>query len=312
MMRKLLHILFFVAVFTLISECAFAGAWSKPNFSATPGGEHIGKLVTKIETITMKIHEASTKMMRYGDMIICASLYGKAAEIDLILFKIQVVDLTLFIVGGIFYILGFFIMMIASFYMFDVAFNLIVTIILLPIALSLWLFSWTKDKLATVMQNIAYYTGLFIFLPLGILIGCKIVTVVIDDALSSNLESYFDRDRSEELEELLGLISLPFLKILLSYVLAIKIIPLMADDFCTHFFGKALAGNPMKENVAQIAQMVKKHTLDKVAKYAGDVIKHQTGTAIKNAGEKMGGENPGLLSRAISSYGANMAQTKKQ
>ena len=57
--------------------------------------------------------------------------------------------------------------------------------------------------------------------------------------------------------------------------------------------------------------MLKKHTLDKAAKFAGDVLKHQTGKTIEKAGEKMGGSNPGLLSRSIARYGAEMAQTKK-
>lgn len=315
MIKKYLYLLFFIAIFFLACESSFAAGgvgMGKPDFSGTPGGSHIGALVNNITNMANEIHKASSKMMKFGDMLICASLHGKAALISIpLLPDIRIIDLSLFLVGGIFYILGFMIMMIASFYMFDVAFNLVISIILLPVGLSLWLFSWTKDKMGTILTNVAYYTGLFIFLPLGILIGKEVVYTVIEDALSPDIWAIYDNDQSDLLEEKLGLVQIPFLKILLSYIIAIKVIPLMADDFCTHFFGKALVGNPMKENMSQIGNMIKKHTVDKAAKFAKDVAKHQTGNAIKKAGEKMGGDNAGLLSRSIASYGAEMAKTKK-
>ncbi len=312
MIKKYLHILLVIAIMLLACEYAFADV-ATPDFSGTPGGSEIGKLVNNITNMAKEIHKASNKMMKFGDMLICASLYGKAAEIGVpFLPNIRLISLTLFFAGGIFYILGFMIMMIASFYMFDVAFNLVISIMLLPIGLSLWLFAWTKDKVSTIMLNIAYYTGLFIFLPLGILLGKTLVATVIDTALPTggDIWNIYNYDQSELLEDHLGIIQRPFLMILLSYILAIKIIPLMADDFCTHFFGAALVGNPMKENLAQLGNMVKKHTIDRAAKYAKDVAKHQTGNAIKNAGEKMGGENAGFVSRTIARYGAEMAKTK--
>lgn len=314
MIRKCLYILLFIAALFLACETSYAkGAvtLSKPDFSQTPGGSNIGELITNITKMANEIHTSSSKMMKFGDMLICASLYGKAAEIDLIIIHPKIIDLSLFFVGGIFYILGFIVMLVASFYMFDVAFNLLISIILLPLGLALWMFSWTKDKITTVMNNIAYYTGLFIFLPLGILIGKEIVYAVIEEALSPDIWTIYNNDQSDIIEAKLGLVQIPFLKILLSYIIAIKVIPLMADDFCTHFFGKALVGNPMKENMSQIATMIKKHTVDKAAKFAKDVAKHQTGKAIQKAGEKMGGDNAGLLSRSVASYGKEMAKTKK-
>ena len=309
MIKKYLHILLFIAVLLLTCEYAFAA--DAPDFSETPGGSEIDKLIDKITTMAKEIHRASNSMMKFGDMLICASLHGKAADvgIDPIL-NIRVIDLSLFFAGGIFYILGFMVMMIASFYMFDVAFNLVLSIMLMPIGLSLWLFSWTKDKLKPILENVIYYTGLFIFLPLGILLSKVLVEEVIESALSRDVWDLYEQDRSDILEKKLGLIQRPFLQILLSYILAIKIVPLMANDFCKHFFGQSLIGSPMSENLTKLAQMVKKITIDKVAKYAGDVAKHQTGKAIQKAGEKMGGKNPGLLARSISRYGKEMSQTK--
>jgi hypothetical protein len=256
MIKKYLHILLVIAIMLLACEYAFAASdFDKPDFSTTPGGSEIGKLVGNINNMAKEIHKASNKMMKFGDMLICASLHGEAADvgIDPIL-EIRLIDLSLFFAGGIFYILGFMVMMVASFYMFDVAFNLVISIILLPLGLSLWLFAWTKDKVGIIMENIAYYTGLFIFLPLGILLGSEVVKTVIESALSPNVWQLYEQDRSDILEQQLGMIERPFLQILLSYIIAIKIIPLMADDFCSHFFGKALVGNPMKENLSQITE----------------------------------------------------------
>ena len=40
----------------------------------------------------------------------------------------------------------------ASFYMFDVAFNLSISIILLPLGIALWPFGWTKAKLKNIVS----------------------------------------------------------------------------------------------------------------------------------------------------------------
>ena len=65
------------------------------------------------------------------------------------------------------------------------------------------------------------------------------------------------------------------IKIFLSYVVALRVLPLMASEFYGHYFNGAFAGNPISEHVTQLLSGLKNKTVGKVAKYGKDVAKHQ-------------------------------------
>ena len=192
--------------------------------------------------------------------------------------------------------------------MFDVAFNLCVSISLLPLAISLWPFAWTRGKLKKVIDTIVYYVGVFMFLPLGIMVANTLVVSVVQEVTGAgDLETLFKSDNSDILGDKLGIITLGFLKLLLAYLVAFKIIPLFANEFCKYFFGSALLGSPINEKITQMVQTVKKATVDRIGKYTKDVAKHQAGKSI----QKMGNENRNFMQRAIAEFGKDMAKTKK-
>ena len=148
-------------------------------YSELSGGSAMNKLSNNIEQMARSINKASSEMMNFSSMLYCNSLHGKAAdwEFDIAGWKktFRVISLELWISSVILTIVGFMVMVAASFYMFDVAFNLSLSITLLPLAIALWPFGWTRSKLKDVVESIAYYTGVFIFLPLGIVIANKII-----------------------------------------------------------------------------------------------------------------------------------------
>ena len=249
-------------------------------------------LVDGVTNMADKINKASKEMMKIGDMLICNSLHGEAADVKLevagiSIAKFKFISFDIFISGCVLYVLGFFIAVIASFYMFDVAFNLSLSIVLLPIALALWPFAWTRGKLKTVVESIAYYTGLFIFLPLGILIGAQLVVTIIEGAFTNSegspidIMTVFNEDKSDIIRDNLGVFTLTFLKVLVSYLVAMRIIPLMANEFCSHFFGGSLVGSPMSEKMTQAIAVANQKTIGKAAKFGKDVASHKIGKAIK-------------------------------
>lgn len=327
-MKKIL--ISFLFIFSLCggANTAYASIFDKlPEFKIDiPGiagfaGIKLGaldELNKNVYDMAKMINEASSEMMKFGDMLMCNALHGEASYMKPsfmgITFEIQLFDPEILLSGCIFYILGFFIMMICSFYMFDVAFNLSICMALLPIALALWPFGWTRDKLKSVIDSIVYYTGVFIFLPLGILISQKLVETVADNAIGAasggefDFRSAYNEDKADLIKDNLGIFTLPFLKILLCYVVAIRIIPLMANDFCNTFFGRALVGNPMSQTVSQLTSELKERTIGKMAKYGKDVVKHQLGKQIESAGNK----NGGFWARTVARYGKNMANTRKK
>ncbi len=274
------------------------------------------KLNNEIMKLTRDISIASAQMMKFGDMLLCNARYSAAAEINFSVVGIDIISidfivLDIYISGWILYIIGFFIMMISTFYLFDIAFNLTISITLLPLALALWPFGITRDKLKLVIESILYYVGLFIFLPLGVLIAKTLAQTVVNDAFSGSgfdFETAFNQDQSDLIRDNLGLFTLPFLKILLCYIVALKIIPLMAGEFCEHFFGSALVGNPMSERMTEMSKLAAK-PLKKVGNYGKNVLQHQTGKGLEKFGNN---KNAGILRSAIGRYGKRLAKTKRR
>lgn len=317
-MVKFLYSFFFMFFILFISapNAVAQGRLEVPNTPIKIDGQNISamdELNKNIHEMTKKIDKASRQMMKIADMIICNASHGAAATVSFetegFSIKFELFAIDILISGWILYVLGFFMTIIASFYMFDIAFNLSLSILLLPLALALWPFAWTKGKLGIVVKSIAYYTGLFIFLPLGILIGVALVTEVIDSVFpeGSSFIKAFNEDKSDEIRDTLAFYTWGFFKVVLSYLVAMKVLPLMAQEFCNHFFDGALVGDPMNQKMTQIIAVAKQKTIGKVTKFGKDVIKHQTGKGIEKAGNKMGGFMGGVLSR----YGRQIGQTRR-
>lgn len=277
--------------------------------------EALIKLNDEIMKLTRDISNASSQMMKFGDMLLCNARYGAAAELNFSVIGIDIITLDfialdIYVSGLILFVIGFFIMMVATFYLFDIAFNLTICIALLPLALALWPFGITRDKLKLVIESILYYVGLFIFLPLGVLMAKTLIMTVVNDAFSGsgfNFTEAFNQDQSDLIKDNLGLFSITFLKVLLCYIVALKIIPLMAGEFCEHFFGGALVGNPMNERMSEISKIAAK-PFKKIGKYGKDVARHQIGKGIENKGKKSGG----FMGRMMQRYGRQMAKTRRR
>ena len=313
MIKRYIYILFLLIGFNFVSSNASAAVPDLSMFDSQPA---LKELTLNIYDIAEKIHIASSEMMKIGNMVLCNSLHGKAAEwkfsvlgmFDISLGRMIAPDL--FLSGVLLYVMGFFVMLISSYYMFDVAFNLAISMALLPIALSLWLFGWTKDYLKKVIDSITFYTGLFIFLPLGILLAKEIVEAVINGVISSNtnIEELFKEDNADKIKDVFGMFTMSIIKIILCYMLAFKIIPTMADEFCKHFFDKNLAGSPLKDKIKQLVDKTKNEIQKKLGKYAGDVAKH---TAGKGVGHFANGTGDNFMSRSLQRYAQNLSNNKK-
>lgn len=274
----------------------------------------LNTLQNDVDKMTRKIHVASSQMMKFGDMLLCNAVHGEASyySLDLQLVKItaHLICFDTFISGAVFYVMGFFIMVLASFYLFDVAFNLTLAIVLLPIALALWPFAWTRDKLKKIIDSVVYYTGVFMFLPLGVVLAVKILEEVVNNQFKKDGFDFlaaYEADKSDLLRDHLGVFSFGFLAVLLCYLIALKLIPLMASEFCSHFFGGALVGNPLKDKLTQAKDVLKDRTVGRAKKYGKDAVAHKAGKGI----ESLGNSHGNLIQRTIARYGKTMAKRKR-
>lgn len=275
----------------------------------------LGTLTSSVSTMAKEINASSSTMMKYASMLMCNALHGQAAYRSIsasfhgvsVALEFYFPELSTLVSGFVLYAIGFFIMLVASYYLFDVALNISVALCVLPMGFALWPFGWTRDKLKPMIESIVYYTGVFIFLPMGIYIAKLIVKIVVFESADFDFEKAFIDDDSQAIAENLGLFTLGFLKAVICYIVAIYIIPLMSEEFCSHFFGNALVGSPMSDTIQKGVDIAKKHTVGKLAKYGADVAKSQTGKAIKSMGDKDGN----ILDRAMYRYGKQMSKTRK-
>lgn len=278
-------------------------------------------LKNSIVLMARKINVAASHMMKYGDMLVCNAEHGENSYYTLNMigfsFSVHWVEPFTWLSGWILLILGFFIMLLAAFYIFDVAFNLAISLFLLPLCLALWPFGWTKDKLKTNIEGITYYVGIFIFLPMGILIAVKIVEQVMKGILKTGVaseeyqldfETAFLEDQSDLIRDHLGIDSFDFWKIFFCYIVALRVIPLMATEFCTHFFSSSAVGNPMSDKLSQGIQVVKNATVGRAGRYGADVLKHQSGRLV----QRMGNQRGGWFRRSLYRYGKQLAKTKRR
>lgn len=307
MKKKFLSFILSLFIFCLISGYA----------RAATGIGAVDTLTKDVTLMAQKINESSSEMMKLAAMLMCNALHGKDAYRSVSADVIGVAKVSLqfyfpvlstLISGFVLYAIGFFIMLVASYYLFDVAFNISISLTVLPMGFALWPFGWTRDKLKPMIESIVYYTGVFIFLPMGIYIARLLVQMVAFDTPDFNFEEAFEKDNSELIAEHLGLFSLGFLKAVVCYVIAIRLIPLMAEDFCTHFFGGSLVGTPMADNVKKGVNKAKQYTLGKLGDFASDTAKKQTGDALQSAGDKDGNS----VDRTIHSYGEQMSNNTKK
>lgn len=277
------------------------------------------QLSDNIVELAQLINNSTSEMMRFGDMLMCSGLHGSAADTNIAgIVSIKTIGLKIYTSGAILYTIGLLIMLMTSFYLFDAAFNLSLAVILLPLVLALWPFGWTRDKLQKIINSIVYYVGIFIFLPLGVLMAKELAFTIVESTFKNSTDFSFmeayEADQSDLIVENLGVFCMPFLKVLLFYVVAIRIIPLMAVDFCQYFFGQALTGSPMMDRITEMSKHLMKQG-KKAGKFGKDVAKHQVGSSIKNKGNKMTNPSNNVFTRALgrvmAQYGRNMGRTRR-
>lgn len=275
------------------------------------------ELKHNIVSMAYMINAASSKMMKFADMLLCYAQHGEASYAEfsvagIVSINVHFIEPETWLSGAVFYVLGFFILMMASFYMFDISFNLSIALVILPIGLALWPFGWTRDKLKPMIESIAYYTGVFIFLPLGIVLAVNLIKGVADDAIRSgggiDFDSAFEQGKADLIKDNLGITSSGFLKLLICYILAMRIIPMMAVEFCQHFFGESLVGTPIGDKLNDMLSATKEKTIGKAWKMGKDITKHQTGKMIRDQGDKKGN----LFQRALYRYGDNIAKSTRR
>ena len=247
------------------------------------------KMLNNLMTYVAAVDGTVTSHMKLGHMITChAQNMGQWVVLG---FKVN--NILTWICGALIWFMGFMITFAILFYLIDITFKIGFSIIAFPIAMALWPFSITTDKLKAIVNMIINAAGLFIFLAITVSVGLVLVdsALSIDDLLSNSNEAVgkgiiamfeaIERGDNEYVSDHFSLFSTAFLVLIFAYLYAFKSISSTNEDYVKQFFPDSVLGDqrPMHQMLVGAVDF----TTSKIkqgAKFGKDIIKHQTSLAM--------------------------------
>lgn len=298
-----------------------AASVSTQGASSLGGGIIPDHVLTSIYETTRKINDKTALMLTMGHSLTCHAVHAGKNSVGCCGIELfDYPDFSVWLCGGIIYIVGFMMTMSITFYVVDIAFKLGFAIIMLPIGIALWPFPITKDKLTTLISIIIKSAGIFAFLAITVSYALNMV----DTATSMNLtddvppiavqaikqkassqgldwdklggmEKLFfmiNNNMTDAIAENFTLFSLYFLVLMFAMVYGFKLIGSTIEDYVDKFFPDKAFGKaaPMHGSMTQAVDFAKKNTVDKAASWAGDVATATTGRLMKGTGKLMTGK----------------------
>lgn len=247
-------------------------------------------VLQKIYNTTYKMSTAVGKIMAMGHAVMCQATHAFRSELNIAdVIVVRYTNIPMWFCGIIVYFIGFMITLSVVFYLVDIGFKLGFAVIMLPVAIALWPFPPTKDKLPMIISIILKSAAIFAFLSLTITYTFNL----IDHAVGGIKEfsEMIDNNDINEASEKFSLFSMEFLLIVFALAYGMRLIGNTIPDYVDAFFSDQVFGNasPIHGSMTQAMDFAKKKAVAPVAKYAKDVAKTQTGNLMKGSGKLISG-----------------------
>lgn len=311
MIKKICVLLFFILTTTLVLPVSESEALSraekqskcevlKEKTKTTPQDTSLKNDIIPVdllENFSNTMHNISNNLIPVqvlGDALMCHAVHGdpwEATVAGIHLFSWP--NIPIWLCGAIIYCFGFILALSVAFYIVDVSFKLGFSIIVLPLAIALWPFAWTKDKLMTCISVFLKSAGILIFLSLTAAYVLNMFSTVL-----SGLNSVMDaltENKTAEVAETFSLTSEHFILIVVVLIYGMKLIGSTISDYVDKFFpdktfGGGSKASPMHGLSTQAVDFAKQKAIAPATKFAHDVAKTQTGRLTSGAGKLMQGK----------------------
>lgn len=246
-----------------------------------------------VEKIYIKVADLSI----LGDALMCHATHAGENEITIAGVKIFAYpNFGVWICGAVIYFFGFMLSLAIAFYIIDISFKLGLAVILLPIGVALWPFSWTKNKLQNLISIILKSAGIFVFLAMSASYALNMLSASIGGI--ETIFSAIDQENTDVISHYFTLFSTSFLVIVASLVYGQKLIGSTTKDYVDKFFPDNVFGggsgsgamgdaSPMHHLSTQAVDFTKKKIVAPAASFVGDVATTQAGRATAGIGRKM-------------------------
>ena len=300
------------------------------------GGIIPDNVLTSIYSTTKKISDSTATLLVLGNSLICHAVHAgrqKFKFIGIELFSYP--DFSVWLCGIIIYCVGFMMTLSISFYVADIAFKLGFAVIMLPIAISLWPFPPTKDKLSAIISIILNNAAIFIFLGITVSYALNLIghATTMDIPFDSptveasvkkmageakGLEKLFvliNESATDPIAATFTIFSSFFVIMMFALVYGFKLIGSAVPDYANKFFPDkgTGGGSPIHDTMTQGVDFVKKHTVDRAVSYASDVVKTQAGRLTKGLGNAMAGNHVrGSTRQSVGQFCNNLVGNTKK
>lgn len=204
------------------------------------------------------------------------------------------------ICGFIIYLVIFFLAMTIGMYFVDVSFKLGFAVLFLPITLSLWPFSPTKDKLSSNLSIVIRNAMLFAFVAMGVSYSVLLIKQGVIgnqedwkefwDVVDGGRQAY--QSNMAHLSTKYSLDSTKVLVIIFCIIFGFKIVSSSINNYLDTIFSDSgfdgSGKSPMHHMGTQALGFVTSRTVAPALSYARDVALTQSGRAVSAVGQSMG------------------------
>ncbi len=252
-------------------------------------------VLANIYSTTRQISDSVAVVSVLGEALMCHATHaGKKSILSIGSVKIgNYPDIPVFLCGLIIYFFGFMLLLSITFYIVDISFKLGFAVIVLPIGIALWPFSWTKDKLPKLISIILKSAAIFVFLAMAVSYTLNIISVALNGL--DDLFEAIDTNNTDYVSETFTIFSTHFLVIAAAFIYGFKLVGTAVADYADKFFpdktfGKSRGSSPMHHLGTQAVDFAKKKVVAPVASFAGDVAMTQAGRLTEGAGRVLSGQ----------------------
>ncbi len=249
-------------------------------------GNEMNALLDALRVIT---YNTSSEMI-IGNMIMCYSTQEKGGKWNFL----GVPNIFMWLEGAVVWCCGFMLTLAVGYYFLDISLKVGFAVLAFPIAVGLWPFNITKDKISLVLSIITKAAASFAFMAITTWFGIELLFASLGgaDSLYANFDAItMGTGNAEAIKEdianRLHFFSSSMLLILFAIIYFYKIVGKTTMDFVNKFFPDSAFGDssPMHSAATMMTSMALK-PVKGAASLAGDVASHQAGKALMAAGSK--------------------------
>ncbi len=251
-------------------------------------------MLNKIMGFTESLDRVTSTNLVIGHALTCHSTHAGAWVNKTIFgFSIVVPNIWIWICGALIWFSGFMMTLSIGYYLLDISFKIGIAILVFPVTMALWPFSWTKSKVAACIKTMLTSAGTFAFLA----ITTSYAVVLISKSLRNivELKKRIAAGDVRWINDTFDITGPYFILLLFAYFYSLKLIGSNATYVGKFFGGGLLSGaSPMHSNMTMMTDIAKKSAVG-LTKVVTSPVQRAAGRAM----DKVADATLGAASRYV-------------